>query len=91
MILPSDIHTLDSFRRKTREHVERLQSTGRPEVLTIHGEPSLVVQDAAAYQRQQEKIEVLEALTESVQQVESGKVRDAGKAIRKLIDGLKIP
>ena len=91
MILPSDIHTLDSFRRKTREHVERLQSTGRPEVLTVNGEPSVVVQDAVAYQRQQEKIEVLEALTESVQQAESGKVRDARKAIRKLIDGLKIP
>ena len=90
MILPTDIHTLDSFRRKTREHVERLQSTGRPEVLTVNGEPSVVVQDAVAYQRQQEKIAVLEALTESVQQAESGKVQDARKAVRKLIDGLKI-
>ena len=90
MILPTDIHTLDSFRRKTREHVERLQSTGRPEVLTVNGKASVVVQDAAAYERQQEKIAVLEALTESVQQIESGKALDARKAVRKLIDGLKI-
>lgn len=90
MILPTDIHTLDSFRRKSREHVERLQSTGRAEVLTVNGKPSIVVQDAAAYQMQLEKMAVLEALAESVQQAEGGKVRDARKAIRQLIDELKV-
>lgn len=89
MILPTDIHTLDSFRRKTKQHVERLQSTGRPEVLTVNGRPSVVVQDAMAYQQQIEKIEVLEALAESVKQADSGKMQDARKAVRKLLEELK--
>ena len=61
------------------------------EFLAVHGEPSNVVQNAAACQQQQEKIAMSETLTESVRQAESGKTQDARKAIRKLIDGLKIP
>ena len=89
MILPTDIHTLDSFRRKSKEHVDRLQSTGRPEVLTVNGKAAVVVQDAAAYQHQIERIEVLEALAESSAQIKAGKVHDARKAVGKLIDELK--
>ena len=88
MIRPTDIHTLDSFRRKTKQHVDRLQSTGRPEVLTVNGKPSVVVQDAAAYEQQMEKVQVLEALSESVRQADAGKLHDARKAVRKLIDEL---
>ena len=50
-IRPEDIHSLSDFQRKTKEHVERLQETGRPEVLTVNGKAALVVQDADAYQR----------------------------------------
>jgi len=88
MILPTDIHTLDSFRRKSKEHVDRLHSTGRPEVLTVNGRPSVVVQDAAAYQHQVEKLSVLEALAESVRQADAGQVHDARKAVRKLVNEL---
>jgi prevent-host-death family protein len=89
MIRPTDIHTLDSFRRQTKRHVDRLQSTGRPEVLTVNGRPSVVIQDAAAYEQQMETLEVLHALAESVQQAEDGKVHDARKAVTKLLDELK--
>jgi len=85
MILPTDIHTLDSFRRKSKEHVDRLQSYGRPEVPTVNGKAAVVVQDAAAYQQQIERIEVLEALAESIAQVKAGEVHDARKAVNKLI------
>jgi prevent-host-death family protein len=90
MILPSDIHTLDSFRRNPKQYVERLQSTGRPEVLTVEGKPSVVVQDAMAYQQQAEKLAVLEALAESVKQADTGKVRDAREAVHGLIEDLKV-
>lgn len=88
MILPTDIHTLDSFRRKSKEHVDRLHSTGRPEVLTVNGKPSVVVQDAAAYEEQAQKLAVLQALAESVRQADSGQVHDARKAVRALLDEL---
>ena len=89
MILPTNIHTLDSFRRKSKQHLERLQSTGRPEVLTVKRSPSVVIQDAAAYQQQIEKIAIFEALAESVKQADDGKIRDARKVIRELLNGLK--
>ena len=57
MIKPEDIRSLTDFQRNTREHVERLKVTGRPEVLTINGQAELVVQAAAAYQRLLEELE----------------------------------
>jgi len=88
MILPTDIHTLDSFRRQSKEHVDRLKDSGRPEVLTVNGKPAVVVQDASAYQAQMEKLQVLEALAESVRQAESGRLKEARPAIRALLDEL---
>ena len=89
MILPTDIHTLDSFRRKTKQHIDRLQTTGRPEVLTVNGKPSVIVQDAAPYEQQIERLNVLQALSESVKQADAGKLHDARKAVGKLLDELK--
>jgi hypothetical protein len=51
MIDLRDIHSLSDFQPKPREHVERLRATGRPEVLTVHGQAELVIQNAAAYQK----------------------------------------
>jgi PHD/YefM family antitoxin component YafN of YafNO toxin-antitoxin module len=51
MINLRDIHSLSDFQRNAREHVERLRATGRPEVLTVHGQAELVIQNAAAYQK----------------------------------------
>jgi hypothetical protein len=51
MINLNDIHSLSDFQRNTRIHVERLRKTGRPEVLTVHGQAELVVQHAEAYQK----------------------------------------
>lgn len=57
-----DIHSLTDFQRKTREHLERLKETGRPEVLTLHGEAEVVVQDADAYQELLDRLERAEAI-----------------------------
>jgi hypothetical protein len=51
MINLKDIRPLSDFQRNTRASIERLKETGRPEVLTIHGQAELVVQHADAYQR----------------------------------------
>lgn len=57
-----DIHSLTDFQRKTREHLERLKETGRPEVLTLHGEAEVVVQDADAYQQLLDRLDRAEAI-----------------------------
>lgn len=51
MIDLRDIHPLSDFQRNARAHIRRLKKTGRPEVLTVHGQAELVVQHAEAYQR----------------------------------------
>lgn len=51
MINLKDIHSLSDFQRNAREHVERLRETGRPEVLTVHGQAELVIQHADACQK----------------------------------------
>jgi len=46
----TDTKSLTDFNRNSREHVERLKQSGKPELLTVKGEAAVVVQDAAAYQ-----------------------------------------
>ena len=74
-IRTEDIHSLSDFQRKTREHVERLKESGRPEVLTVNGKASLVVQDADAYQRLLElanRMDTLLAVKESLDSMQRG-------------------
>ena len=46
----TDTKSLTDFNRNSREHVERLKQSGKPQLLTVKGEAAVVVQDAAAYQ-----------------------------------------
>ena len=46
----TDTKSLTEFNRNSREHVQRLRESGKPELLTVNGEAAVVVQDAAAYQ-----------------------------------------
>ena len=62
MVALSDIYSLTDFQRKTREHIERLKETRRPEVLTVNGRAEIVVQDAAAYQDLLDQIEEAQAI-----------------------------
>ncbi len=74
-IRPEDIHSLSDFQRKTREHIERLKATGRPEVLTVNGKAQLVVQDADAYQRLldlADRMDTLLTVRESLESMKRG-------------------
>ncbi len=51
MIDLNNIRSLSDFQRNTREHIQRLKETGKPEVLTVNGQAELIVQSAEAYQR----------------------------------------
>lgn len=61
MDMPITVHrcSLDDFLKEHEEHLERLSETGEPEILTVDGEPRLVVQDAAAYSCLRERLELL--------------------------------
>jgi prevent-host-death family protein len=49
--ITSDIQSLTTFRRSSRDFMKQLKKTRRPVVLTVNGKAAAVVQDAAAYQR----------------------------------------
>lgn len=46
-----DIHTLTDFNRRPAEHIKRLHESKRPELLTVNGKATLVIQDAESYER----------------------------------------
>ena len=89
MIDLNDIHSLTEFQRNTKEHIERLKESGKPQVLTVNGKAEIVVQDAKSYQELLERMDRLEAVAgirRGLAEVAEGKVkpvREAFAAIRK--------
>lgn len=78
MILPTDIRSLSEFQRTTKKYIARLKKSGRPEVLTVNGEASVVIQDAAAYAKAMGKAKPqtdLEAVREGLAQMDAGQGR----------------
>ena len=61
MINVQDIHSLTAFLRDHKAHLDRLEKTGRPEVLTVNGKAKVVVQGAQAYQELLDRVEALDA------------------------------
>ncbi|MBL8885768.1 MAG: hypothetical protein JNK16_03835 [Phycisphaerales bacterium] len=60
MVQLTDIHPLTGFLRDHKAHLERLATTGRPEVLTVNGKARVVVQDAEAYQKMLDALDAVE-------------------------------
>lgn len=79
--------SLSDFKRNTKEHVQQLQQSGEPEVLTVNGEAAIVVQDAAAYQELQRKADysdTIEAIRKGMAAHERGEGIDFLQALEQL-------
>lgn len=95
MVNLTDIHSLTSFLRDHRAHLERLAGSGRPEGLTVNGSVRVVIQDAEAYQQLIDRLDALETeaiVRERLASVERGEPGISAKAslerIRKRINGV---
>ena len=55
-----DIRSVTDFQRNAKAHITRLRRTKAPMVLTVNGSPSVVVQDATAYQDDMDRLAQLE-------------------------------
>ncbi len=74
----TDTKSLTEFNRNSREHVQRLRESGKPELLTVNGEAAVVVQDAAAYQELERRADY----AATVQAVRAGmEAHDRGEGI----------
>ena len=57
-----DIHPLTDFQRNAKSHLNRVNKTGRPEVLTVNGRAEAVLLGCKAYEKMQDAIEELDAI-----------------------------
>jgi len=59
---PETTTPLAEFTRDAAAAIRRLQESGQPEVLTVDGEPAVVVQDVESYQRLLDALDRAEAI-----------------------------
>lgn len=52
-----EVFSVTDFLRNHREHIARLQDSGKPVVLTVKGKPAVVMQDAEGYQSLLDELE----------------------------------
>jgi PHD/YefM family antitoxin component YafN of YafNO toxin-antitoxin module len=75
-----DIRSVTDFQRNAKVHVARLKKTKAPMVLTVNGNASVVVQDAAAYQEDMDRLAKLEeerfvaAVNEGIADMKAGRM-----------------
>jgi prevent-host-death family protein len=94
MVTLDVVHPLTDFQQHTASYVRRLKKTGRPEVLTVNGKPTVVVQDARSYQRLLEEVERAETLVgikRGLESMESGKGRPARAVFARMRKKYRIP
>jgi len=85
--ITQDIQSLTSFKNNTSDFINKLKKTGRPSILTVNGKAEVVVMDAAAYQKMQQKIEfdqTVEEINRSLEDFENGRFSPAEEVFARL-------
>jgi len=88
--ITKDIRSLTEFKRDSKNFVSRLKETGRPAILTVNGEPELVIMDAQTWQDNQDQMEYARAVAgirKGLDQVREGRGIEASV----LFDDLRSP
>ena len=87
MNITKDITPLTEFKRDTARLIAQIKETGRPQILTVNGKPSVVVMDAAAWQDMQDQLDYAETVAgirKGLTQARAGEGVEAGQ----FFDGL---
>jgi prevent-host-death family protein len=87
MNITEDISPLTEFKRESARMIARIKETGRPQILTVNGKPSVVVMDAAAWQDMQDQLDYAETVAgirKGLTQARAGEGIDASR----FFDGL---
>jgi prevent-host-death family protein len=62
MNITKDISPLTEFKRDSARMIARIKESGRPQILTVNGKPSVVVMDASAWQDMQDQLDYAETV-----------------------------
>ena len=87
MNIAKDILSLSDFKRNTSTLTERMVESGEPLVLTVNGKATLVVQDAASYQKLLDATDYADAvrgIAAGLQDVEAGRGKPAAQVYREM-------
>jgi PHD/YefM family antitoxin component YafN of YafNO toxin-antitoxin module len=87
MVDLNHILSVTDFNRNTKEHIQWLKETGKPEVLTVNGQAEVVVQSAQAYQQLLDAVEFSQSLAgirRGLAQTKRGQGRPARQFLQKL-------
>jgi prevent-host-death family protein len=80
--ITKDISPLTEFKRDSARIIARIKETGRPQILTVNGKPSVVVIDAAAWQEMQDQLdhaETVAGIRKGLTQARAGEGVEAGQ------------
>lgn len=80
MFSANDIHSLTDFQRNTKDYVQRLTDTKRPEVLTVNGKAQVVIQDAYAYEEMVGLLHSMKQVAKAVTDADAGKSKPVDQA-----------
>jgi len=78
--IDQDIHSLSEFRTGIASFLKQVHTTKRPLIITQHGKSAAVLLDAGVFEAMQEKLELLQDVQTSINQIEDGKGVDHSKA-----------
>lgn len=82
--LSEDLTPISDFRVRTAEIVARVKKTKRPVILTQRGRSAAVLEDIREYERNAERLELLENVLAGLQAAEKGAVVSHAKAMAEL-------
>jgi PHD/YefM family antitoxin component YafN of YafNO toxin-antitoxin module len=76
---------VEEFTKNANAHIRRLKETGEPEVLTVAGQPEVVVQSAQAYERllaEMDDLRAVQTIRTSYAEARRGEGRPARQVLR---------
>jgi prevent-host-death family protein len=79
-----DVFSLTDFKQNTKEHLDRLNDSGRPEVLTVNGKAEAVVMTPRTYDRLVTMAmgDLRAKIAVGLEQARAGQLIDGEKALR---------
>ncbi len=75
-----DIRPMSEFRTGIASFLKQIHNTKRPLIITQHGKGVAVLLDAGEYEAMQEKIELLQDIQASINQIEDGQAIEHDQA-----------
>lgn len=84
-----DIRSMSEFRTGIASFFKQIHDTKRPLIITQHGKGVAVLLDAGEYEAMQEKIELLQDIQTSVDQIGAGQGIDHDDAKERVLKQIK--